>query len=611
MAYHIEPNTKDIVINGFEQGIANDPYEGISDMRNLNIISISKEASVNFATSAISPPTVTVGSVTSSNAGTDYLTYTGATNLENRMAVNFSVQSGIGIATGVIYWVKNLNGAGAGTFQLTTDYAQANLFDVTGNGTGTFTVAQIGTNLSTGATSGLPKYFTYDAYIYINATATAANLGVTFMQDSTGAVWSNFYTTTSGYWTYLGPSGTADTNAGSGLVFYRASNGNGFVFSFNSTSIDYFDLQSISWVYGWKPSTGGTHQTNYLKTGVVPHNTFTAPDNVVYYCDGSWIGRWYENTGTIFDPTNTATYTFDVTRLLPYTDTAQCLSFLGTNLMIGGINNVIYPWDTTSPTFSYPILLAEFNVVQLVTVNTNMFIFVGNRGRIYVTNGNNAQLYKKVPDHISGTVEPYFIWGGACSNKNQLYFSFYVTTNSGTTVGQYGGIWAIDLDSKAIRLSNELSQQTSSFFSYASALIPNFNGTAAGNGLFAGWYNTSTVTYGIDTTVGTPYTNTHTLIRSDLIPIGTFLKPTTNGRVEFKLAVPLVSGESITLSYRQSFDASFTNITNGAFSIAGVFSGVCQSVNFQNSQWIQLQAILVSTASSPSYVRLCELRLGN
>src|SRR6185436_20752214 len=131
------------------------------------------------------------------------------------------------------------------------------------------------------------------------------------------------------------------------------------------------------------------------------------------------------------------------------------------------------------------------------------------RGRIYITNGTNAQFYRKLPDHLSGVVEPYYVWGGACSNKNQLYFSAQVTDNSGSATSTMGGLWAIDLDNKAIRLSNQLSYGT--YAGYSTAMIPNFSSTAAGTGLFMGW-DSGASTYGIDTTLTTPYTGSQAYI---------------------------------------------------------------------------------------------------
>jgi hypothetical protein len=625
--YIVEQGTNDYVIDGFERGIADTPHTsaqpllgqyglgGISDMKNVQIISVPGEASVNFSTAAVSPIVVGTGTVSSVN-GSNVLTYTGAVGLENYMAIQFNAS---GLTIGAVsaaktYWVALVSG---GTFKIYSDYGQTALVLAT-NGVGTFTIASVGTNLITGAT-GAPQYFTF-----------SPTSNKYYMQDATGAVWSNTFLTASGFWTYLGPSGTADTNSGKGLVCYPGipySSGHNFIFVFNSLSIDYWDETSLAWTWGWNPATDAIHQASgYIGNsnvggGITSHEALLAPDGRVYFCDGLSIGSFYQTSPTTaFDPTNLAgTYTYNYTRLLPMNDVAQCLSYLGTNLMIGGKLNVIYPWDRFSTTYSYPILLAEYNIVKMLTVNTNTYVLVGNRGRIYITNGSQATLYKKIPDHISQTIEPYYTWGGLCSNKNQLYFSFYETKNDGTALTTSGGVWGIDLDTKAIRLTNTLSYQTTLYNGYATALISIYTASPAGTGLFIGW-DSKSLTYGIDTTSSSPYTGTtpvaFAVIDSDLIPMGTYLRPTTTGRVEFKLSTALVAGESVQLYYRQSFSASFAAINagasgNGLFNVAGVFSGVCQNVNFQNSQWIQIRATLQSTASSPSFVRLTELRIGN
>jgi len=100
-----------------------------------------------------------------------------------------------------------------------------------------------------------------------------------------------------------------------------------------------------------------------------------------------------------------------------------------------------------------------------------------------------------------------------------------------------------------------------------------------------------------------------------MIPIGTLLDPKTDNNVEYKLTVPMVAGESVTMAWRQNFAQNFTTITDathptGAFTVSDNqgFSGVIQ-VNFQKSQWLQIRTFLSSTASNPSYVRLRELRI--
>jgi len=60
MSYRIEKGTNDIVIDGWEVGISNSPYQstlntalvaqGVSDARNIDLITVPGEASVAMAT---------------------------------------------------------------------------------------------------------------------------------------------------------------------------------------------------------------------------------------------------------------------------------------------------------------------------------------------------------------------------------------------------------------------------------------------------------------------------------------------------------------------------------------------------------------------------------
>lgn len=604
MAYHFDQYDRSLVIDGFEKGIADSPYQGISDERNVNIISVPGEASVNFATIKISPSVIGTGTVSSADDTTEIITFSGATGLETYMAITFTGASlPTGITAGTIYWASVLSPT---TMKIYSDYQMASVVNITATGTGTFHTVDMST----------PKYFATDG----KGKGESPNASGYWMVDSSGQVWSNNYVTTSNFWTFTGNKVNTYSN-GNGLVYYESSNGTGYIFLFHNSSIDYTpsNATNISWVYQWAPASGtvgswSATPTAILKTGVGSansHEAMTAPDSRVYYCDANWVGRWYQTSPTVaFVPTTLATYTYDQTSLLPTTDLANCLAFLGTNILVGGFKNIVYPWDRFSTNYTYPILLAESVISKMVTVNTNTYIFVGNRGRIYITNGSQAQLFKKIPDHLSGTVEPYYQWGGATSTKNQLYFSALVTTNGGVANLQYGGVWGIDVDTKAIRLTNKLSYNT--YDGYASALIavtPNLTnqGNPSGTGMLIGWKSSNTSpTYGIDRTSSSPYVNSEATIDSDLIPVGTFDKTRDFSRIEFKLSTPLVSGESVTIQYRLDFSQSYTTIitdsTVGDFSSSG-------SLNFKNAQWLQLRAILNSTASSPSYTRLREIRI--
>lgn len=594
MAWQLDSYDNALVLDGFQNGIADDPYEGISDMRNINIISVPGEGSVNFATTKNSPSAIS-GSATSASASV--VTYTGAVGLSNHMGVIFSATTLSGVSTNKLYLIGNLSG---GTFKLYTDYGLSTQVIISGTGTGTFSVLN----------PTLPKHFTKDS------------IGNYWMIDASGYVWSNTVVDSNSNWT---PAGNLPNNAsnGNGLGFYQGTSTHGFIFAFSNSSIDYVEVTTpYTWQYQWDPVTGvaagyGASPAKVLNTATGTansHETMVPPDGHFYFCDKNYIDQFFQTSpGTAFDPTNVSTgYTYSTTQLLPYNDVANCLSFLGTNLMVGGLLNAVYPWDRVSNQFNYPILLPENIVWKMVTVNTNTYMFVGNRGRIYITNGTQANLFKKVPDHISGTIEPYFQWGGACFQKNQLYFSMSATTNGAVALTTYGGVWAIDLDTGGMRLAQKLSYGT--YAGYSSAMIATTqtaiagsisNPASNGSGLYIGWYDGISA-YGIDQTTSSPYTSSQASIDFDLIPIGTFEKPRDFMRVEYLLTKPMVTGESITINYRLDFSSSYTLIFTD--STAGNYTN-SNPVNFKNAKWIQIQAVLNSTASNPSYTRLRNVRL--
>jgi hypothetical protein len=578
-----------LVLDGFEKGIADSPFDGIADMRNCNVISVPGEASVSFGVAQISMPTVT-GNLTTTSSSANNVTLSNP--VQQNAAIYFLTLSDAtkGLVLNTPYFVGPPSG---GTNQLYTDYDKMSIVTITANSlTGTYSTYVM----------GKPKSF-----------VSGFN---NWMIDANGLVWSDSITTVNGpaYWTYTGNLPN-NTSSGQGLLIVRASDGTEYVFAISGNSIDYTSAASaasVAWQYQWNVSAGSVgswnaNPTNIFKSNTTGHQTLWAADGSAYICDGSWIDVFYNQPALgVFVPTTRSTYVFAQYELLP-NDTATCLGLLGLNLLIGGVKNILYTWDTLSQNPNNYIILPEFNMTEMVIVNSNAYLFMGNRGRIYIANGTNAQLYKKIPDHISGTIEPYFIWGGACTYKNQIYFGVKATTNSGTAIPQYGGVWAIDMDTNALRLTNQLSYGT--YAGYATAIIPNLNGNPNGYGLFIGWDNGSS--YGLDTTISTPYTGSQATIDSDLVPIGTYTRPRNFNGIEYRLTRPLVSGESIAIYTRLIFnthDTGYSATPTLTDSTVGNYSNRAD-INFEQAQWVQFQIVLNSTASSPSFVRLKQIRI--
>lgn len=591
MAYKFRKNTitgqPEVVINGFEKGIADSPYQGIADMRNVNIISVPDEASVNFATTALTIPPVVSAVAFTVTASNDTFTVASTSNFYNGMAITLnSLVGGTGLFTARVYWIGNLTSTTFKVYVNPSIQAGA-LVNVTVDGSGTYSSYTL--------SAPLDRVIDYQSTIL-------ASPHFEFILDSNGLVWwiYNQGGTITNTLVYIGNdtlTGTTDR----AIQIWQ-----GYIMVFRTSKIDYLLASTINtitdldggsgWGYDWK---------NVSSLGLTRRPTLVGQDDVLYYGNSNLpgtLGSILERAGTTFDPTSAATYTINIAALtLPSGDMVTALGELGVNLLIGGVRNYIYPWDRISTSFTYPLIIAENLTTRIVTTNSNAYIFAGNRGRIYITNGSNVELYKKVPDSITGMIDPYFNWQDTTYWKNQIYFSFTATNNAGTSIDTVAGVWAIDMTSNAFRYTNQLSYGT--YTGTTSVILPNvLSDNPAGAGLYVGWTNGST--YGVDRTSSTPYTNYQTYIDCDLIPIGTFLNPATLQNIEWKLAQPLVSGEAVRLSFRGNLTDSFTPI--GTTATIGLISDV-YTANFQEVQWLQIRAELSSTASSPTYVRLREI----
>src|ERR1035437_3462010 len=103
MAYHTDETDEGaIVMDGVAGGIAASPYEGISDMRNMNIIPIPDEASVNFATIAATFSNGT-NTINSADASADTITITGILGNGQAIVIAGSTLPG-GISAATTYW---------------------------------------------------------------------------------------------------------------------------------------------------------------------------------------------------------------------------------------------------------------------------------------------------------------------------------------------------------------------------------------------------------------------------------------------------------------------------------------------------------------------------
>lgn len=319
---------------------------------------------------------------------------------------------------------------------------------------------------------------------------------------------------------------------------------------------------------------------------------------------------------------DTPTYVLTPQRLsLPPFEVAISIAEVDNTILVGCQNNVLYPWNQQDATPSGIISLPESNVVNILTVNQMAYVFAGNKGNIYITDGSVASLVVSIPDYCAGIpgnpstyVEPYFVWADTMYLRGRVYFSILDQTS--TKTGNCGGVWSFVPTQNfyigqdvgiALRLENQNSYGT--YNGAASILIPKVNQAAISPQYFSGWYSdVTTPIYGIDTT-GTFPSGT-AIIETELIPTGTILgqQKKTFTSEEYKVSSPLLSGESIQLYYRLNLTDAWTS--TGTVDGDGSNMSGYWPVNFQNSQWVQFQVQMMPNGTSTfSGNRLTEVRL--
>lgn len=375
---------------------------------------------------------------------------------------------------------------------------------------------------------------------------------------------------------------------------------------------------------GLPAASGGgltTATTYYVKTvstasGIITFTISATVGGSAIQITGAGSGTQYYTT---FDPAVTTSYVFSPQALtIPQQqDIAQCLADLGSQILIGCQSNTLYFWDGVAITPNGFLYLPEQNTVNMIVVNNMAYLFSGSRGNIYITNGNTASLVVTVPDYITQTIDPYFTWGGAIYARGRVWFSIQDQTASKT--GYCGGIWSfvptqnlfIGQDS-GLSLRQEHQSSYGTYNGMANVLINIQNQNANGLQYFSAWTSDAvSPTYGIDASSSLPYTGGQTVIETDLIPIGNYIEKGNFTSILTKYDAKLAVGESVQLKYRNDITSawqSFTDVYSGTDSTTGSL-GLRFSAPFALQMQVQLQIILTSTASNPSFVRFKELRI--
>ncbi len=358
----------------------------------------------------------------------------------------------------------------------------------------------------------------------------------------------------------------------------------------------------------WQPALNANAASSSFQTrwsnGTNHMSLNTANTGDVYFCNGAYIGALQLPQNQIFSKINPLTFRFSSDSLeLPPADTSVWLMELQSQLIVMGQFR-LYPWNFNASRYNSPVPMDEA-LVKGINILNKLYIFAGNKGNIYTSNGYSVSRYTKLPDYIAGVVDPSWTIGGQMQHRQKLYFQA-VAKNGQTNAVVYAGIFSLDLDTGALNMENQNSGGLTPTGMLTTGVLIDDNSTAINYDKYYSAFGATAPK--IDFNDTTLYSSSEAVIETDIIPIGTFLQNKTFTSAEFKLDQPLQSGDSISLYARQSLADTFTLIgtTNAA-----VLSDSTQKWPFEKWQWVQFKVTMScnATATSSSFNRLREIRL--
>ena len=525
-----------ITIEDWDKGIADDPYTGFEMIQNLNENKPGiASCGFYFTSSAFVHAPVTVTADSSTDELTSSTDWIGSNASYNGAAVTFTSTGSLpgGISAGVTYFTTRVTN---NKFKISTTLANVDAgtyVDITSAGSGTITAT-------------FTQMSTITQIAYYNAT------NVWFAVDSNGRVWSNewsplFFTLVTG--------NTLTGAAGNGIAVWK-----NYLIVFRNQAIDAWGpLTSAVGSRTWTSNFAGT-QTS--QTSVGSHNALVAQDDLLYWCDGRYIGSLLQKADQTFDPASGATFTGNGIALsLPSYVTAIELEEYGQYICIGANANkrvYVFPWDRVSPLSNFPVEIPETTVQSLVNINNVLYVVTNSRAAVYSTNLSSVALVRALPNSLMVAAYPS---NGSLSinSATKIGGKLYLGVTAGTSTTGNTGVYSLDVSTGALKLANTLSNGVNNYNSSITAIGQTGQFSDGTPSYFAFNKNDSTITVDIHHNQY-PYTAYESQIITPFYEMSyDAFKPYALQKAVFYLQWALGGSDAIKLEYRKVDGGTWTS----------------------------------------------------
>ena len=385
----------------------------------------------------------------------------------------------------------------------------------------------------------------------------------------------------------------------------------GYLLIFRDTVIDCYGLLNSAPTYfsSWK--TGLT--TGYW------HKAIADPDNDIFITNAGSVAKITSFVAGIPTVAPTATLTV-AEKDLPTGEYARTLAMKGIFLAIGtqagsaytdveyGIGN-IYFWDRGSTLFEDNFLqFNENGVHQILNIGNSLIVHAGTHGNIYETNGVSIGKPKKINFNIENNATTLPLPNAIAQIGDEILVGTSTNSDSFPSLSTHG-VWTVNKGASSIRNIISTDGVGASQNLVIGSILTVDSG--ANKTILIGWRDGSS--YGVDEIDLRLYDDYQTVIESQIYRVGEYLNKKPYSHLEILIGEPLVSGQTIRVSYRTNLTDSFTVL--GTYTTSNTDSGqvviMDSTISIVDAILLQLK-VEMKQATTSTYldnISLMEVRL--
>lgn len=323
-------------------------------------------------------------------------------------------------------------------------------------------------------------------------------------------------------------------------------------------------------------------------------------DDFLYTTNGNGVTKLeVTSSGT---PTVAPVMVVNTTLDLPDGQYASCLAEFGTKIAIGTHGGSsytargsfpiarIYTWNRQAGTLGnpgladLPVIFNENGVNAIIQHANKLYISAGTQGNVYVSDGTNFQKISTLPFSKYGVnyASTCYINAIDISQKGNIL----VGLSGDLSTLSFAGIYEIDLYTEGYPVSYMTpSNATIGTESTPTQFKIGFINSKTYQNTKVGYANATN--YYVDGSDFVIYPTGS--IETPLVRVGNFDTKKTFQEVEFALASPLVSGQSLTISYRLNDRSSYSTIGTWGFSTLGSVISFRDTAGITDAEFVQLK----------------------